>query len=171
MQNSQFQFSLRGLLGYCTLLAVAMSILRLGYVELHGYLGLSCVGIGFILSGAIIGIPIGLAINGKRGARKGAVFGAILLALFVLISFSTEAVWSGRFNLTVNLRSVTFSPITKIEYMVASREEGNWIDQNPHTSSCLFQQATDFDGKRFTAKIPCSGRRIAIIDYETSYFE
>jgi hypothetical protein len=173
MQNSRFQFSLRGLLGYCALLALAMSMLRVSYVvELHGYLGLLCVVMGFILSGAVVGIPIGLAIGGKRGARGGAFCGAILLAICGFILPSGEVLWDGSFNLTVNLVSNASLIITKIEYLeVASRRTGDLIVQNPRSADGSYQPATDFDNKRFTAEISCFGRRIGIFGYETNYGE
>lgn len=172
MQNSRFQFSLRGLLGYCTLMAVAMSLFRLGYVELRGPLGLVCVIFGLIFCGALIGIPLGLAIDDKRGMRRGALIGAGLVAAYLLVSLPVEMVWDGSFTLAVNVQSSAHSPIARIEYMeIASRDQGDWITQNPKSRDCSFQQATDFDGKQFTASIHCSGHIFSSINYERSYFE
>jgi hypothetical protein len=172
MPSGRFQFSLRGLLGYCTLVAMAMSAFRLGYVEFHGTPGLLCIALGFILSGIIIGIPVGLAIGGKRGSRRGAMIGAIILAIFILVTFPIARLWDGIFKITVNVASKTSMPITNIEYLgVHSREEANWIAQNPNRGVGLYQSAKDFDGKRFTACFPCGGREISIIDYEMTYVQ
>jgi hypothetical protein len=91
----------------------------------------------------------------------------------VLLSTGTVAVWDGAFLLTVNLQSSVSSPIVAAEYLeVVSRDDANWIAANPKSPDASFHPAGDFDGKRFTANIPCSGRLANIITYyETSYFE
>lgn len=95
--------------------------------------------------------------------RRWLRYGICVLVLVTITAplWCVEAVWSGRFQLDVQIESRASQPIRSVSYATFyEQEEADWVSKSDHPSAIgEFQAARDFDGKRFVADVRCGGRK------------
>ena len=97
----------------------------------------------------------------------------MMIALVLLaIGLLPTAVWDGRFDLTLDVSSLSGKHIKNVSYATYFRQdEADWVatDSSEVSSHALRPVARDTDG--FIVPIPCSGKANYFFDIEWSYSE
>lgn len=116
-------------------------------------------------------MPVEAARRRKRRRILLAILLSILVASPLIVSSLAVCVWSGRFELALDVVSSSGEHIDDVSYAAFfKREEAEWADTDTsEVSGHCFHPAAKDNG-RFIADVYCSGKTW-IFDIETSYTE